>query len=218
MSPTTEELLFERFGRVFAAGAVLFREGELGHEMFVIQAGRVRISRMMNGREATLAELPAGEFFGEMSIINSRPRSATATVIEDAKLLVIDAKTFEAMIRGSVEIAVRMMKKMADRLDQANAQIEMLLLRDSNHKVVHYLRRLAETSGEPSPYGVVVQTDVPTLADGVGLDQVEVCQVLERLAKSHLVEGIEGGFLLPEVGRLGEFLEFLELRQRFGDR
>jgi CRP-like cAMP-binding protein len=218
MSPTTEELLFERFGRVFPAGSVLFREGETGQEMYVIQSGRVRISRLMNGRESVLAELPAGEFFGEMAIINARPRSATAMVIEDAKLLVIDAKTFEAMVRGSVEIAVRMMKKLADRLDQANAQIEMLLLRDSNHKVVHYLRRLADAAGVPSPYGVIVQTDVASLADGVGLDEAEVCQVLERLAKSHLVEGIEGGFLLPEVGRLGEFLEFLELRQRYGER
>jgi CRP-like cAMP-binding protein len=216
--PSTEELLFERFGRTFKPGEVLFREGELAEVMYVIQSGRIRITRMVNGRESILAELPAGEFFGEMAIVNNRPRSATATVIEEAKLLTIDARTFEAMIRGSVEIAVRMLKKMAERLDRANQTIEMLLLREPNHKVVSYLRTLAETSGVPSPYGIIVQTNVATIAAGVDLSTDQVCTVLDRLSRSRLVEGIDGGFMLPEVGRLDEFLEFLELRERYGER
>ena len=81
----------------------------------------------MRGREVHLATLPPGEFFGEMAIINKQPRSATATVIEEAQLLVLDARTFEAMIRGNAEIAIRMIKKLAARLAQANSQVEMLL-------------------------------------------------------------------------------------------
>jgi CRP-like cAMP-binding protein len=63
-----------------------------------------------------------------MSILNNRPRSATATCAEDARLLVVDARTFEAMIRGNAEIAIRMIQKLADRLAEANGQIERLLL------------------------------------------------------------------------------------------
>src|SRR5262249_5620821 len=210
--------LFERFGKSLPTGTVLFREGDVGKDMYVLQAGRVQLTRRIKNEEKIVAVLMPGEFFGEMAIVNNRPRSATATVIEDAKLLVIDGRTFEAMIRGSVEIAVRMLKKMADRLDRANQTIEMLLLREPNHRVVSFLRHLAETAGVPSPYGVIVSTDVTGIAAGTSLSEDQVCQILDRLSRSRLVEGIQGGFMLPEVGRLDEFLEFLELRDRFGER
>src|SRR5947199_7360758 len=107
--------------------------------MYVIQTGRVQLTRRVRGREAHLATLPPGEFFGEMAIVNNRPRSATATVIEDARALVIDRRTFDAMIRGNTEIAVRLIKKLANRLEQANQQIEILLVRDTNHRLVQLL-------------------------------------------------------------------------------
>ena len=100
--------LIERFGRTATAGTVLFREGDSGTEMFVIQSGKIRLSRNIRGAEKVLAELPAGEFFGEMSIINDKPRAATAVVVEDAQLLVLDPRTVEAMIKANTEIAVRM--------------------------------------------------------------------------------------------------------------
>src|SRR5512144_2302711 len=97
--------LLERLGRRVPAGLVLFREGDPGREMYVVHSGRVELTRRMGDRDAHLAFVPPGEFFGEMAILNNRPRSATATVVEDAWLLVIDARTFEAMIRAKAEIA-----------------------------------------------------------------------------------------------------------------
>ena len=129
--------LIERFGRSVPAGQVLFREGDPGTEMFVIQSGRVRLTRTIRGQDKLLAELGPGEFFGEMSIINDKPRTATAVIAEDAQLLVLDPKTFEAMIKANTEIAVRMIKKLAKRLDDANAQIENLLLGDANSRIAH---------------------------------------------------------------------------------
>src|SRR5450432_1798383 len=153
-----EDQLFERFGRSFPAGHRLFREGEHGNEMFVIQTGRVRISKVVRDTEKTLAILDAGEFFGEMSILNDKPRSANATVEDEAKLLVIDPKTFEAMIRGNAEIAIRMIKKLAARLQETDTQIENLLLKDHNSRVVHYLSSAAK-NGKPEDGGVRI--DIP---------------------------------------------------------
>ncbi|HXN56364.1 MAG TPA: cyclic nucleotide-binding domain-containing protein, partial [Myxococcales bacterium] len=124
-----EDQLFQRFGREFSKGTVLFKEGDPGKEMYVVQSGRVNIVKTVRDTEKVLATLGAGEFFGEMSILNNKPRSAGATMAEDGKLLVIDPRTFEAMIRGNVEIAVRLIKKLSDRLQEADAQIENLLLR-----------------------------------------------------------------------------------------
>src|SRR6266542_2022474 len=130
-----DDQLFQRFGKEFPPGTVLFREGAPGKEMYVVQHGRITISKQVGEVEKILASLGPGEFVGEMSILNNRPRSATATCVDPSKLLVIDAKTFEAMIRGNAEIAIRMIKKFADRLAETNDQIENLLFSDSSSRV-----------------------------------------------------------------------------------
>jgi len=208
--------LFERFGKTFPTGTTLFREGEAGHEMYVIQTGRVQLTRTVRGREVHLATLPPGELFGEMAIINNRPRSATATVIEEAQLIVIDGKTFEAMVRGNAEIALRLIKKLAARLDRANQQVEVLLLADLNHRVAHHLRQLAATSGVSDGPGVRVDVSVDELAGYVDATVAEVEAVLERLARAHLVDRELGSIHIAEIGKLDQFLEFLEMKRRFG--
>ena len=73
--------LFARFGRAFRAGEILFRENEIGQHMYVLQAGLVRISKDHGGVSKTIAMLGPGEFFGEMAILNNKPRTATAEVV-----------------------------------------------------------------------------------------------------------------------------------------
>src|SRR5579863_3085450 len=85
-----EDQLYQRFGKSFPKSTVLFREGDEGAEMFVIRGGRIAISKTAGTVEKVLVTLGPGEFFGEMSILNNKPRTATATVVEDAQLLVID--------------------------------------------------------------------------------------------------------------------------------
>jgi len=186
--------------------------------MFIIQSGRVRITRRVGGLEMELAVLPAGEFFGEMAIVNNRPRSATAVAIEDALVLVIDGQTFEAMIRGSAEIAIRMIKKLSDRLEQADQQIEMLLYREPNHRLVHFLRQEAQRAGRPHATGVAVGLNERQLAERVGLHADEVRQALDRLELAKLIRRSSdgSGLVIAEVGKLQDFLDFLEMKERFG--
>ena len=193
--------------------------------MYVIQSGTIEIRRRVGDSERVLALLPPGEFFGEMALINARPRSATAVVREDARLLVIESRTFEAMLRGRVEIAVRMIKTLAGRLERANQQVELLLLPNANHRVVQCLRQMSEQQLEATGGGqdnaVHLPIQVDELAQRVALTTPEVAEILNRLHAAQLVTtasdyGIEGhGLVIPEVGRLLDFLEFLELRDRF---
>ena len=94
----------ERFARDFEPGTVLFEEGQPGDYMYVVQSGEVEIRRQVGETERVLAILPPGEFFGEMAILNGRPRSATAVVKRGARLLVIEGKTFEAMMRAPTSV------------------------------------------------------------------------------------------------------------------
>lgn len=211
-----DDPLFQRFGREFPRGTVLFREGEPGREMFVVQVGRVNVSKNAGAVEKILSSMGPGEFLGEMSILNNKPRSATATCAEDSKLLVIDAKTFEAMIRGNAEIALRMIKKLADRLAEANEQIENLLFHDASSRVVHFLATSAEKAPK-GPTGHRLAVAPRELAARVGVKPEQAEEVLEKLLKSKIVM-IEGDhFLVPDVAKLRHFLEFLQMKAQFGD-
>ena len=217
----------ERFARDFAAGTVLFEEGQRGDFMYVVQSGEVEIRRMVGDDERLIAVLPPGEFFGEMAILNARPRSATAVVRTDSRLLVIEGRTFEAMLRARPEIALRIIKSLALRLESANQQVELLLLPTPNHRVVQCLRQMADEqirlAGAPMGSGsaIIVPTTIDAIATRVGLPVEEVADVLDRLRSARLVmsaedAGLSGhGFIVPEVGRLLEFLEFLALKDRF---
>jgi len=212
-----EDVLFQRLGKVFPPGTVLFRDGERGKEMYVIQAGSVKITKEIRGEVQTLATLGDGEFFGEMAILNNKPRSANAIVKDEAKMLVIDPKTFEAMIRGNTEIAVRMIKKLAQRLEEADHQIESLMLKDSNSRVVHTLSRLADSSGQQTADGVRLQMTVTEVAGKCGLDTEPVKEIIGKIANAKLLVMDDEGITIPSVEKLRKYLEYLTMKEQFGD-
>lgn len=210
------EPLFSRFGRDFRAGEVLFREGEHGEEMYVIQSGVVQILKAVGGEERPLATLGRGEFLGEMALLNDKPRTATAVVLEDAKCLVIDRATLEQMITSSAEIALRLVKKLARRLDSADEMIQLLLNPDPKARVLLSLKRHAEGFGEETGLGVRVHTSAQDLARETGVDEAQVREVLSRLQRLHIAAEDEmGGILIMDLPRLLEFMEFVEMPRRF---
>jgi CRP/FNR family cyclic AMP-dependent transcriptional regulator len=215
--PTAEDTLFQRFGKEFPKGTVLFHEGEAGKEMFVLQAGRVVITKTVRDTLQTLATLGPGEFFGEMALISNRPRNATATVEEQARLLVIDPKTFEGMIRGNSEIAVRMIKKLAERLGEADAQIENLLLTDPSSRVVHQLLQACQTRGRPMEEGVEIDFNLRELPILTGVGEPGIRAEVARLERSGLLERTGDRILVRDTARLADYLQLLALRWKFGD-
>ena len=206
--------LYQTFGKKFSKGAILFREGDEGTEMFVLRTGKVAISKTAHGLEKVLSTLGPGEFFGEMSIITGKPRTATATVVEDAQILVFDQKTFEAMIRGSPEIAVRMVKTLAARLAEADAQIENLLLQDASSRLVHFLSHGAATRGRPDPAGVRVDMPVADLPAELGLMPQALKEAMQKVVRAGLAKFDVDGFVVTDAARLQQFEEFLAAKAK----
>ena len=215
--PTAEDTLFQRFGKEFPKGTVLFHEGEAGKEMFVLQSGRVVITKTVRDTVQILATLGPGEFFGEMALISNRPRNATATVDEPARLLVIDPKTFEGMIRGNSEIAVRMIKKLAERLDAADAQIETLLMADPASRVVQQILHACQSRGRPMEEGVEIDFNVRELPTLTGVGEAGIRSELARMERSGLVERTGDRLLVRDTARLADYLQLLALRWKFGE-
>lgn len=195
-----------RFGREFPVGEVLFREGEPGRVMYVIQRGRVRISKRFHGGDRTLSVLSPGDFFGEMALLSGRPRGATATVVEHLHALEIDVQTFETMIHGNGDIAVRMITRLARRLDSANAFLDILLERDPTSRVLLALARNAEEYGHLTDDGWLVALTVRELAAQVDLEPEAVLDEVNRLTRVRLIRPTgDERWLVPDPQDLHAF-------------
>lgn len=118
--------LFDKYGNTIRDGSVIFKEGEAGDRMYIIQSGVVVISKVIDSHEHKLAELGKGEFFGEMAIVSNVMRSATATASGTVELLAFDRQGFESMIAKNSKIAMSVIDKLSRRLMNANAQIQQL--------------------------------------------------------------------------------------------
>ncbi len=118
---------FAKFLTHFPEGHVLFREGDHGEDMYIVQSGRVAIKKKVRDGETVLAVLEKGDFFGEMAMLERLPRSASAEMQEAGDLIVISGDMFGDMIKSNPEIAVRMLRKQSIRLRDTNKQLEEAL-------------------------------------------------------------------------------------------
>jgi len=117
-----------QFTREVTAGELIFPEGDLGTEMFIVHEGQVEILKQVEGGELKpLVVFEKGDFFGEMAILEDLPRTASARAVTDGTLLVINGSTFDQMLRANPEIAVRMMRKLSRRLRETDLLLKQAL-------------------------------------------------------------------------------------------
>jgi len=114
---------FQNFVVRFRAGERVFSEGDVGATMYIVQSGSVRLSREVDGRRCDLGQMEKGDFFGEMSILEGHPRTHDAEAVGEVELIEINSTTFDKMIKGNIEIAIRMLRKLSLRLREAEARL-----------------------------------------------------------------------------------------------
>lgn len=105
-------------------GEEIVREGDVGHDMFIVQSGQVRITkRSVSGDDITLAVLDKGDFFGEMSLLESLPREATAQAVGPTRLLVLSQGALLFRLRRDPTFALEMLNHLSGRLRAAQAKL-----------------------------------------------------------------------------------------------
>ncbi|HYY94716.1 MAG TPA: DUF1003 domain-containing protein [Pyrinomonadaceae bacterium] len=118
-----------------SAGSSLFQTGDAGDSMYLIEGGRVRIHiRDADGDDVTLAELARGDFFGEMALLDGKPRSASAMVVEDARLAVLQRDDFLAFVRRNPEVSLRMLAAITTRLRRTDDLLRQRVSRNVNEE------------------------------------------------------------------------------------
>ncbi len=119
--------------REVAGGTPLFKMGDSGDAMYLIDSGRVRISVHDSfGHIVTLADLGGGDFFGEMAILDGKARSADATVSEDARLAILSRTDFLAFVRRNPDVALKMLSAITNRLRDTDEMLRQRVSRNAN--------------------------------------------------------------------------------------
>ena len=185
-------------------GTVIFRQGDLGDSMFVIERGRVRIVFSCEGHAAEVAVLEPGAFFGELSLLGGAARTASAEVIEDADLLVIRRDTFVMMMQDDIDIVFRMLSDMGVRLARTDERFLALMLRVRRIRILGGCLRRISAGGETPAV-----LDVGRLAEELQVAPPEVHATLAELAAQGAGTLRDGQFVIQDrehVTRLTEAL------------
>ena len=184
-----DERLFKKFGRAYNKGSIIFNEGDSGKEMFYVLSGRICLEKVSCQVKKVLAEMEAGQYFGEMAALIDIRRSVTARALEDSHLAVIDGNTFSNLVRESSDIGIVMLKEFSRRLKNSNMALDELTnLWTRTVIVIHFM--------DHAP--VNIEEQLPKLVLLTRKDSAEIRELINELAHQDIFV-IKNGLMMEVV-------------------
>jgi CRP/FNR family transcriptional regulator, cyclic AMP receptor protein len=178
--------------RRYAKDDVIFHADESGDVFCVIREGKVKITMISpEGKEIILSMMGPGDFFGEMALLDSRPRSANVVALEDTTVVALSRDAFRAHLTAHPHTAVNILGELAHRLRRADETIAQLALHDVESRLSRTLLRLAHEDGETVDSGLLLKKR-PTQQDLANM--VGSCR--ETISRT-FTSMIKRGLLLP---------------------
>ncbi len=139
----------------YPRNATIFQKGDAGSSMMAVIRGRVKISTWSNeGKELVLNIIDQGGVFGEIAVLDGRPRTADAIALEETDLLVLERSHLLPFLTSNPEALARLLEVLCQRLRQTSEHLEDAMLREAPSRLARGLLRLAETFGRPAPGGI----------------------------------------------------------------
>lgn len=196
--PQFEQLAAGSARRSYPKGRTIVSEGEPSQSMYILLAGRAKVQRSdSEGKEVILAVLGSGEYFGEMSLIDDSPRSASVITLESCEFIAVSKDAFKAMLAQSPDMAMSVMRGLVRRLREADKKIETLALLDVYGRVARVLLDFSEdVNGER-----IVKNKLPRqdIAKMIGASREMVSRVMKGLeVDGYIVPLPEGRLVLRE--------------------
>ena len=174
----------------YPKSSMIILEEEYGDRLFIIKNGTVKITRVNDeGKEVIIALLGAGDFFGEMAILDGKSRSANALAQENCELVTINKEDFLDMLKNNFQMCMNLLEELAVRLRKSDQQIEALSLSDAEHRIGVSILNLAEDrgvikKGEVTIESLPYQQDIANMA---GTSRETVSRVLKLFEDRMLV-------------------------------
>lgn len=182
----------------YPKGRTIVAEGESTQSLYILLSGRAKVQRSdSEGKEVILSVIGSGEFFGEMSLIDEAPRSASVITLESCDFMAISKEGFKSVLAHSPEIAMQIMRALVRRLREADKKIETLALLDVYGRVARILLDFSEIVGGER----VVKSRLPRqeIAKMIGASREMVSRVMKGLEiDGYIVPMAEGRLVLRE--------------------
>jgi CRP-like cAMP-binding protein len=198
LAPEEHARLIGRYGRRFTAGEALFREGDPSQEAFLLQEGRVRLLKRVRMVERSLIVLKPGDLFGESALIDASPRNSTAVALTDGATLVLDRSTFRPLLEHYPSISIRLLEQLTRRVRDAEDQIEIMMVKDTQSKIVSALLKLVQRSAGTAELAM----SPVELSTRVGLDVETVKRAVQKLREQQYVRIVDERVEIPDVEAL----------------
>jgi CRP-like cAMP-binding protein len=186
---------------------VIFREGELGQEAFLLQEGRVRLQKRVRTVERSLMVLKPGDLFGESALMPGATRSSTAVALTDGVALALAESTFRALLQNNAGIATRVLQQLVRRLRDVEDQIEFSMIRDTQSKVVAALLKLS-TGRTGGPIAISPMD----LSARIGVDIDSVKRTVQQLRDGDYVNVSDERLEIPDVEALKKLYNLLGVK------
>jgi CRP-like cAMP-binding protein len=188
----------------YGPGETIFTKAQSANQMFVVLSGRVKIFTHSGGKKRkTFAYLDAGDFFGEMALLEGKTRSASAEAVSYARLLVITQAEFRKLLMGDPQMTLYLLRTVCTRLRKANEAIEGMLFRNILGRVAQALSDLARR-GRKTGGGIELSEHYTQqeLADLVGTTREPLTRALSTLRRVQLIETTNGQIFIKDPVKL----------------
>jgi CRP-like cAMP-binding protein len=198
--------------KTFKAGTALFHENDRSRELYIIQSGNIKIYKMNGNREIEIVVLGKGAVFGEMALIDGKPRSASARAVNDCSVVIIDSESFNQKIAGVPSWFMSIIRMASSKIRQAN---ERLKLSHGNYEepriviaLLHLFRKYHFNNAVP------ITSIHNNLIELLGVTYQTTSLVIEFLLKHRFIE-IENNYLSIVIfSQYCEYCEFLRMMMR----
>ncbi|MBL8022543.1 MAG: Crp/Fnr family transcriptional regulator [Leptospirales bacterium] len=196
--------------RTYKPDDMIFSENEPGRELYIMQSGRVKITKMVDGQEVMLAVLQTGDIFGEMALLDNKPRSASAIASETTTMLAINKANFEGMVQAQPQLASRLITILSERIWMAYRQLANLMITDPVGRLYDTLLTLAEKHHVKIAPKAAYTFDLggKDLLKMVGFDPVKDEHYLMELLKSRWLKLDEGKVICMDLVELEKQVQF----------
>ncbi len=180
-------------------GEVVFYQSDTSTDLYIVLEGAVRASLLgEDGEELILTAFNKGDFFGEMSLLDGKPRSATIIANEDSMLGVLKRERFLRAIKNDPAIAIDLLSAVVQRLRMADNMIESLAFLDVNERLLNLLLQIAAAKGEKDENGFlrIKKLTHKEMASHTGSSREAITKVIKVLAFRKIIKEEEGHFLI----------------------
>ena len=193
--------------RRFAQGRVIFRDGDPGDEMHVVVEGQVRISVLSgSGNEAIVATVETGDCFGELALLDGRPRSATATAILATRTFVVTRPDFLDWLSGRPQSALALLETLSLRLRKTDEALADLTFMDLEHRLAKQILRLSTASQAGNGERIPVPMTQAELGSLLGVSRESVNKQLNAFARKGWVSLARGTISVLDAAALRDIV------------